>query len=358
MVNVQVRFLSSETLTLQCTNVASIMVQIAQRHADIVHYATDVIVIDDTGTMLLDYTQASPSLVMVLLKVRGVDREGVTDVCEWRELKVNLCLHAEYGDERTCARVLAMLERRNGKHGVRTVVDVVLWEYYEKGCHHAKEEAQTVTRTLLAAGADASHALIHAAGHGRSQVVKTLLLCNAPLTGAGGPAGNNAEQPAGFTALIFACRRGHEEIVESLISSNMRVDEEDNGHNTPLMWACAEGHAGIVTRLIDAKADVNHVNQHGTSALLCSSNRTVVEKLISAGAAVNHTDRRGTSALIASIRHDSTDLLLAAKADVRHVDDRNSSAADHAVRWGQLDLAMALRLYELEEDRDTCAIEH
>ena len=57
-----------------------------------------------------------------------------------------------------------------------------------------------------------------------------------------------------------------------LLANQAGVDEVDIYGFPPLMYAGSVGHSEIVTTLIAAKANLFHVNDHGTTALDFASN--------------------------------------------------------------------------------------
>ena len=59
------------------------------------------------------------------------------------------------------------------------------------------------------------------------------------------------------TALHFAARRGHEAVVEALLSWGAVVDPQDHTGWTPLHFACQEGHLACVLALLKAGASVS-----------------------------------------------------------------------------------------------------
>ena len=82
------------------------------------------------------------------------------------------------------------------------------------------------------------------------------------------------------TALIWASRRGHLDIVCKLLTSeNIDVDLADDLGRTALIWAAQKGHHGVVKALLDAKTqelaahpfDAKTMNQSQVSTIINSS---------------------------------------------------------------------------------------
>ena len=62
------------------------------------------------------------------------------------------------------------------------------------------------------------------------------------------------------TALHEAALRGHEAVVEALLSWGAMVDPQDHAGWTPLFSACQEGHLACVVTLLKARAAVSVPN--------------------------------------------------------------------------------------------------
>ena len=82
-----------------------------------------------------------------------------------------------------------------------------------------------------------------------------------------------------FTALHFACRKAHLEVVRCLLTSlkPLSVDAATKSGWTPLMMASDQGHKAIVTLLLQYGANIHLKNDAGKSAIFLARER-------------NHTD--------------------------------------------------------------------
>ena len=131
------------------------------------------------------------------------------------------------------------------------------------------------------------------------------------------------EPKKGITALEWAARRGHTEVVKALIDSeaDVNVSRHTNGV-APLYIAAQEGHIEVVQLLADNNADVN-ASRHtdGTTPLYIAvqnGHTEVVKVLLDNQAEVNAIRHDGaTPLLVASIRQpEVAKLLLDYNADV------------------------------------------
>ena len=108
-----------------------------------------------------------------------------------------------------------------------------------------------------------------------------------------------------LTALMFASRNGHANVVRALLDKGAEVNVKDNKGYTPLMSASAGGYTEVVHILLTAKdIDVNatmHVNKiTGVTALMFASLQGHVEivgALLEKGANVNLKESEGNTAL-------------------------------------------------------------
>ncbi|MCB1774679.1 MAG: ankyrin repeat domain-containing protein [Gammaproteobacteria bacterium] len=103
-------------------------------------------------------------------------------------------------------------------------------------------------RELLAAGARVDlhekgyyTALMLAAGNGHSGIVRLLAEAGAGV--------DEVEITHGWTALIWAAKRGHEATVAELLALGARRDMRDGQGRTALDWALLERHPQIVAML-------------------------------------------------------------------------------------------------------------
>jgi ankyrin repeat protein len=92
-------------------------------------------------------------------------------------------------------------------------------------------------------------------------------------------------------------------LVGHLIRSGVSVDEQDGLGNTLLINAAANGDMHFVKMAIASRANVNHHNLHGETALsyACAYNHLAIAKvLFAAGAGINPRFRDGSS-----LKHDA-----------------------------------------------------
>ena len=80
----------------------------------------------------------------------------------------------------------------------------------------------------------------------------------------------NGKDNHGWTALHWASRSGHYDIVELLLTHGAEINAVTNRNTTPLMMACANGNSSITKLLLDRGFNANAVNDHGNTALHCA----------------------------------------------------------------------------------------
>eukprot|EP00919_Chromeraceae_sp_WS-2016_P057927 GHVR01137276.1.p1 GENE.GHVR01137276.1~~GHVR01137276.1.p1 ORF type:complete len:300 (+),score=10.48 GHVR01137276.1:492-1391(+) len=73
------------------------------------------------------------------------------------------------------------------------------------------------------------------------------------------------------TPLMYACMKGHLEVVNVLISKGAEINANDRYRKTPLMYASMEGHQEVVKLLIGKGADVNYKDENGRTPLIDAS---------------------------------------------------------------------------------------
>jgi ankyrin repeat protein len=139
---------------------------------------------------------------------------------------------------------------------------------------------------------------------------------------------SSAESGANSIELVAAARRGDRAQVESLLAKGVNVDSADGPREAPtrwtrewysevglenieqnsttplgrtaLIWAARQGHAEIVDVLVNAGADVRARDSFNLNALMMgalSGSLETVQLLLAAGAPVNLTDFNGATAL-------------------------------------------------------------
>ncbi|KAL2089346.1 hypothetical protein ACEWY4_014034 [Coilia grayii] len=151
--------------------------------------------------------------------------------------------------------------------------------------HWAAVKGETsVVKLLLSAGAD-TRALekerktpLHlAAVEGQAEAVSALLLL--------GKAKVEAKDMDGCTALHYAVANGHTETARALLSlsKNKTVDSKNTWRRTPLHAACEKGHEALVEMLLSAGARINATDSNKDNPLHCAcraGNFGTVQRLI------------------------------------------------------------------------------
>jgi uncharacterized protein len=118
-------------------------------------------------------------------------------------------------------------------------------------------------------------ALMLAALNGRLEICKLLLDHGAEF------------DTGGWTPLIYASTRGHDDIVRLLLSMDCDIDSVSDNGTSALMMAAGEGHTSTVKLLLERKADVNLVNEAGLTAIGWAEKQQrsdIIEMLRAAGA--------------------------------------------------------------------------
>ncbi len=116
----------------------------------------------------------------------------------------------------------------------------------------------------------------------------------------------NEHGGAYWTALQVASRKGHEKIVDILISNGAQVNDVIGFLGSSLQAAASEGHRNVMTKLIAAGAEVNGPGGSLGNALCAASlfNRPkAVEMLLAAGAELETEDEHWGTALQAATSH-------------------------------------------------------
>ena len=111
-----------------------------------------------------------------------------------------------------------------------------------------------------------------------------------------------------FTALMFACDNGHDDVVGVLLEAGAEPNEANDLGMTSLMWASFNGHTNIILRLLKAGAEaaVDLTDQKGYTALMYASqmgHSLAVQKLLAAGARWDLRTTRGVTAATLACRN-------------------------------------------------------
>ena len=196
-------------------------------------------------------------------------------------------------------------------------------------------------------------ALMLASKKGHLDIVKTLVNAGAALN-----LQSNERGYGGNTALMYACRHGHLEVVKTLINVGADIDSQGKGWDhegyTALIYAVYSGHQRIVKVLIDAGADINIQNGSGQIALICASLMgylEIVKVLIDAGADINIQNGSGQTALIRASRKGHLEIVktliqaganLNLQGQAEWTFEKGWTALIHASRVGHLEVVKSL----------------
>jgi ankyrin repeat protein len=197
----------------------------------------------------------------------------------------------------------------------------------------SKGHSECVRRLLAVDGIDldavdtnAWTALIFATNHNHEEIVSLLLehkanvnaKCHGQLTALMIASSNGRRECArilldvdeietgvvdinGWTALHYAAKRGHGDIISLLLQKNADVDVQSNRHSTALMTALEEDKLECVRLLLAVDGiDVNAMDDDGATALskaALKGHANIVMSLIEHGANVNAVGVLGPNAL-------------------------------------------------------------
>jgi ankyrin repeat protein len=110
----------------------------------------------------------------------------------------------------------------------------------------------------------------------------------------------------GTTALHWAVRNEHDELVAFLLEAGADPSAQDRYGTTPLYLAAVNGDGTAISHLLEAGTDPNAIAADGDTALMTAARTGLVEplaRLIDAGAKVDSTDEDfGQTALMLAVR--------------------------------------------------------
>jgi ankyrin repeat protein len=115
------------------------------------------------------------------------------------------------------------------------------------------------------------------------------------------------KNPNGMAPLLWAARYGHTRCVDLLMEH--QIPDKDCTHfdsheATPIMDAARNGHLDCVRVLLRYKVSLEPLHQPGSNALHCavdSGNLAIIEELVKAGIDVNSLDSHGWTPLMCSL---------------------------------------------------------
>ena len=113
----------------------------------------------------------------------------------------------------------------------------------------------------------------------------------------------NLEDTFGGTALLEACKHGHDDVIDVLVKAGGNLGKAESNHVMIANLLCTTVHSGdlkLLRRLLRAGADVNAADYDGRTALhiaAAEGNVPAVELLVAEGGAdVEKRDRWGATA--------------------------------------------------------------
>ena len=116
----------------------------------------------------------------------------------------------------------------------------------------------------------------------------------------------------GKTALMLACKRGHEDTVHSLLSAGANVNIQDNEGWTALMRASKHNHISIIHMLLQANANPHLKKSNGSNSVMIASfygNYEVVELMISKGVDYKYQREDGVNAFMLACENGHTQIV-------------------------------------------------
>ena len=167
----------------------------------------------------------------------------------------------------------------------------------------------------------------------------------------------NVQNKAGWSAIMFASRKGYQQVVEILLEKGADPNNHAFDGLTALIIASINSHLQIVALLLKSCADPNSCSEQGWTALMFvifKGNLQLAELLLKERADPNAHSNEGHTALMFSSENGHlkiTELLLKEKADPNAHDNKGQTALMFASNNGHLQLAELL----LKEKADSNA---
>jgi len=208
---------------------------------------------------------------------------------------------------------------------------------------------QQVVEMLAAAGADVDPQTFSSSSYsstdsplwlassmGHASVVQFLLENNANP--------NYQQAESGATALMGACKGGHEEAVVLLLEAGADVNIRDQAENSALIHAADNGSVPIVKHLLEKQAETNILNLSSHSPLILASSNgklEIVEMLVEANALVDLENPLNVTALMYAAAEGHADIvsfLIKKGSDVNKRHSQGGTALFEAATKGSLEV--------------------
>ena len=170
----------------------------------------------------------------------------------------------------------------------------------------------------------------------------------------------------GLTALHYAARYAKSDIIEYLLSLEVKVNMVDNSGQTPLMCACRDGdRLDNIKTLIKQGADIHQINSIGLTALHYAARYAkseIIEYLLSLGMKVNMVDNSGQTPLMCACRDgdrlDNIKTLIKQGADIHQIEINGWTALHYAARYAKSEiieylLSLGVKVNMVDNSRQT-----
>jgi len=163
----------------------------------------------------------------------------------------------------------------------------------------------------------------------------------------------------GNTALMWATKKGHLQVISSLVSYGANINQQNFSGETPLFLAIAfQNREDIVEYLLDNGANINSSNLRGETALhyaVALNKPEYVYSLVSKyGAWLESEDEEGDTPLHVAVRENRLELaefLLASGADSNHLNEDDESPHDLATILGESRMVVIMESHQSERER-------
>mmetsp|Transcript_19499 Transcript_19499/g.32463 ORF Transcript_19499/g.32463 Transcript_19499/m.32463 type:complete len:1284 (-) Transcript_19499:297-4148(-) len=293
-----------------------VMVAAQQGHADVVRLLV-------SAGAKLNFQESNTYKTALIFAAENKHRDVVSDLCKaHKNLKMDIGLETsdyEGGVSRTA------LEYALAAGSMEIVADLI-------------EAGATINPRQMPAtsGASGVTPLMLCARTGNSDLVKILLDAQS----AGG-LDVNACDVHKRTALMYAVKSGHEEVLRLLLKAGADTDKQDEAGNTALHFAAAYEETLCAAALLDSYANANIKNEQGwtplTHAAYKGNAKIVRELLDERGIKVDMQDSNGMIPLYWAAWKGQTHLMLmfATKMD-KQVVDEVQNVLETSGQWGMV----------------------